>query len=130
MDVSISKIQILQSRLAATQFVYQLDVRTLLPIELAAPAIGKSPSTFRSDLIRRPSCLPQVTRRGGRVFVKVGDLINWLNARPAEQVAPDPGKPRRGRPTKSMQIARQQVAEQREREATAVLCMRRGACHE
>lgn len=105
-DVSIvSKFKILQSRLQASQFVYTLDVRTLLPIEVAAPAIGKSASTFRSDLCRRPKSLPKVIRKNGRVFVCVGDLINWLDQRPGEdvqsalppsaQVLPERGRPRK-----------------------------------
>lgn len=106
MTTAISKLQILQSRLQASQFVYSLDVRTLLPIELAAPAIGKSSSTFRSDLVRRPDALPPVVRRNGRVFVSVGDLIGWLDARPSDP-QPQPGKSKRGRPTKAEQLARQ-----------------------
>jgi hypothetical protein len=106
----VSKSQILKSRLSASQFVFNLNPITLLPIELAAPAIGKSTSTFRSDLVRRPGSLPVVTRRGGRVFVRVADLIDWLEGRrPAPVADPTSDKPRRGRPTKAAQIARQQA---------------------
>lgn len=113
-DNKLSKFQILQTRLQNSQFVYGLDVRTLLPIEIAASVIGKSCSTFRSDLIRRPHSLPQVTRRHGRVFVVVGDLINWLAGSPSvSPIIPHtqtsiepPTKRKRGRPTKVEQQAR------------------------
>jgi hypothetical protein len=103
----VQKSQILQSRIQASQFVLSLDPRTLLPIELAAPAIGKSTGTFRSDLVRRPGSLPVVTRQHGRVFVRVADLIDWLEGRrPAPAVAVQPTHKRRGRPTKVEQARR------------------------
>jgi hypothetical protein len=111
--LSVPKSQILHSRFAATQFVYQLDPRTLLPIELAAPAIGKSPTTFRSDLVRRPEALPSVTRRGGRVFVSVADVLDWLEhgpRQPEPEQVPRTGK-KRGRPTKAEQLARARQAQ-------------------
>jgi hypothetical protein len=106
----VLKSQILQSRLNASQFVFGLHPRTLLPIEIAAPSIGKSASTFRSDLVRRPNSLPVITRQHGRVFVKVSDLIDWMEGRrPAPALAVElTHKPKRGRPTKADQIARQQ----------------------
>jgi hypothetical protein len=101
---NLSRAQIYQSRLQSSQFVLGLDPRTLLPIELAAPAIGKSTGTFRSDLVRRPNSLPVVTRQGGRVFVKVSDLIDWLEGR--RPAPPTSDKPKRGRPTKVEQARR------------------------
>lgn len=105
----LSKFQIFQSRLQSSQFIYQLDVQTLLPLEVAASAVGKSVSTFRSDLIRRPQSLPKVTRRHGRVFVVVSDLINWRDNTSVENATTPPTKKKRGRPTKAEQLARQQA---------------------
>lgn len=117
----VNKFQILQSRLQASQFVFSLDARTLLPIEVAAPTIGKSTSTFRSDLIRRPQSLPKITRRNGRVFVLAGDLIDWLTGgRPTDNssstqipsvITEPPVKKKLGRPTKAQQLAKKQAAE-------------------
>lgn len=110
----VSKLQVLQARYAASQFVYELHPRTLLPLDLAASAIGKTVSTFRSDLCRRPESLPPVVRRGGRVWVLVGDLLTWLDT-PATPVEPDPDRPKRGRPTKAVQLARQRAQEEQAR---------------
>lgn len=104
-DLHLQKFQVLQHRLESSQFVYRLDIRTLLPIDLAATAIGKSPSTFRSDLCRRPDSLPRVVRRGGRVFVFVGDLISWLDGQYLALGANIPRR-KRGRPSKAEQIVR------------------------
>lgn len=105
---TLSRFAILQARAKSAQVVFGLDPQTLLPIELAAPAIGKSPSTFRSDLIRRPECLPRITRRGSRVLVRVSDILDWLtNGAPITN--PAHGKRRVGRPTKAEQIARAQA---------------------
>lgn len=108
-ETTLNKFQVLQARLESSQFVFGLDVRTLLPVEIAAAAIGKSASTFRSDLLRRPRALPRVTRRHGRVWVLCGDLINWLDGRSGES-DDDEAKPKAGRPTKAEQVRRQQAA--------------------
>lgn len=102
---TISKLHIAQNRLQASQFVFQLDPRTLLPIEIAAPACGKSSSTFRSDLLRRPQSLPPVVRSHGRVHVRVKDLLDWIEGASAVPVSDAPAL-KRGRPTKAMQLAR------------------------
>lgn len=105
---TLSRFAILQARTESSQFVLSLNPVTLVPVELAAPALGKSPSTFRSDLIRRPECLPRITRRGHRVLVRVSDILDWLsNGAPAD---PTPGKRRVGRPTKAEQLAYAQAA--------------------
>lgn len=103
----VSKFQILQSRAQSAQFVLDLHPLMLVPIEIGAAAIGKSPSTFRSDLCRRPQSLPRVTRRGGRVLLRVQDILDWLNDGPPP---PAPSQAKRGRPTKSEQLARAAAA--------------------
>lgn len=107
---SLSKLDLLQSRIASHQFVFKLDPLTLLPIDLAAPACGKSASTFRMDVTRRPSSLPKLTRIGRRVFVKVGDLLSHINQQPEQEAQqPQPiAKKRRGRRTNAEKIARAQ----------------------
>lgn len=103
----VSREEVARATIAATQFVFGLDPRTLLPISLAAPACGKSPYTFANDVTKRPEVLPRLTRIGGRVFVQVKDLIDFLDKPPSNQPATTPGK--RGRPTKAEQMARRGV---------------------
>lgn len=107
---SLSRLQVLQARTESAQFVFQLDPVTLVPVEIAAPAIGKSPSTFRSDMVRRPECLPTITRRGSRVLVRVSDILAWLDHGVPDD--PAPGKRRVGRPTKAEQLAYASAAEE------------------
>lgn len=97
------KAAALQARIESVQFVFGLDPKTPLPIDLAAPAMGKSIATFRSDVTRRPELLPRLTRVGGRVFVRVGDLLAFLDQ-------PQPTTRKRGRPTKAEQIRKAQVS--------------------
>lgn len=106
---TLSRFAILHARAESAQVVFKLDPQTLVPVEIAAPVIGKSPSTFRSDLVRRPECLPRITRRGRRVLVRVSDLLDWVN-NGAPITDPAHGKRRVGRPTKAEQIARAQAA--------------------
>jgi hypothetical protein len=74
-----TKLDLQRQQLEASQFVFGLDPLTLLTIDLAAPACGKTPSTFRTDVTRRPDSLPKLTRLGRRVFVRVEDLLAFIN---------------------------------------------------
>jgi hypothetical protein len=110
----ISRFQVYQARLSASQLVLSLDPRTLVPLDIAAPAIGKTVATFRTNLSRSPEILPPVIRRNGRVFVRVVDLLGWMNGEtPSAPTTPAPtqGK-KRGRPTKAEQIARARLSEE------------------
>lgn len=112
---AISKFDRQKQRLLSAQFVFSLDPKTQLPIELFAPAINKDASTVRSDVKRRPWSLPKLTRtKTGRIFVTVEDLLTFLNSDSAEASveAVPPGKRRVGRPTKAEQIARATAAAQ------------------
>jgi hypothetical protein len=92
------------SRLQASQFIFGLNPLTIVSIDVASLAIGKTGNTFRQDLFRRPESLPRTVRRGGRVFVQVSDLLDFLKNGNAQQQS-SAGK-KRGRPTKSEQVAR------------------------
>jgi hypothetical protein len=59
--------------------------------------------------------LPRTARRGGRVWVQVSDLIDFLKngndgTTPSASTAPAPTGKRRGRPTKTEQAARAAAA--------------------
>ena len=97
-------LQVLQ--LQSHQYLHSLDPSTLLPIELAAPLLGKSPATLRTDITRRPGSLPVFVRFGRRVFFIKRDIDLFISA--SRCVAPllvsvSPVKKKRGRPTKAEQ---------------------------
>jgi len=96
------------ARLQAGQFIFNLNPLTILTIDTAALVIGKAGATFRQDLFRRPDSLPKTVRRGGRVFVQVCDLIDFLKNGNGG-TTPVTGKSR-GRPTKAEQLARAAAA--------------------
>lgn len=98
-------------RLQNYQYLHSIDPETLLPIDLAAPLLGKTASTLRTDITRRPNSLPVFVRFGRRVFFLKKDIDAFISAsRCVSGVAPtptpSPDTPRRGRPTKAMQAAR------------------------
>lgn len=105
-------LELLQSSIAVRQYVLSLDPRTLIPIDLAAPTIGMSAHTFRGDVTRRPERLPRLTRVGGRIFVLVKDILEWIDKQ-RDQSQPEPRsaatKNRRGRLNKTEEIARRQA---------------------
>ena len=99
MSVSFSKLDLIKSRAESIQFVFGLDRQTLIPIECAAPICGKSVSAFRVDVTRAPDRLPRLTRIGARVFVRVEDLLEFINPNlHTEPAVRRPGRP--GRPPK------------------------------
>ena len=94
----ISKLDRLKLQIEHVQFVFSLAPNSLLPIDLAAPTIGKTPATFRTDVTRRPSSLPKLTRLGGRIFVRVEDLLAFIN--PPDNLQQTPSQKKKvGRPT-------------------------------
>jgi hypothetical protein len=106
MQFNSDKIEQLKLRAAAAQFVLALNPSTLLPIDLAAPAFNKTAKTVSADVTRNPECLPQITRKNGRVFFKVEHILAFNNASDDKaDYTPEPiRKP--GRPTKAEQIER------------------------
>ena len=103
-EVFDEKIERLKLQAQAAQFVFGLDPQTLLPIDLVAPVINKTAATVRTDATRRPGSLPQITRKNGRVFVKVAHLLEYCNTPDrADEYNLEP-KRRVGRPTKAEQI--------------------------
>jgi hypothetical protein len=100
----ISKTQKQKLQLESVQFIFGLAPQTILSIDLAAPACGKSPATFRVDVTRRPSSLPKLTRLGGRVFVRVEDLLAFINP-PADPQHQAHQKRKAGRPTNAQKVA-------------------------
>ena len=104
---SVLKLALLKHNLQNSQFVFDLDPKTLLPIDFAAPVCGKSVSTFRVDVTRAPDRLPRLTRIGRRVFVRVADLLNFINPQQTEPApAPVPAVRRPGRPARVEQFGR------------------------
>ncbi len=98
-----SKFEQQKFQIEATQFVFTLDPRTLLPIEFAAPIIGRTTLTFRTNVTRRPESLPKLTKIGGRVFVRVQDLMDFIDPdsiRDKDTSQDLPTMRRRGRPPK------------------------------
>jgi hypothetical protein len=92
-------------------------MQALLTVDQLAECLRKSVASIRSDATRNPQSLPPVCRLPGtkRLLWRVEDVENWLGAHvtasatTAEAVATPawPAMPRRGRPTKAEQVARQ-----------------------
>ena len=91
-------------------------MKALLTVDQLSQYLHKSVASIRSDATRNPQSLPPICRLPGtkRLLWRVEDVENWL-AEHVEGVAPpqrptvafDDHKPRRGRPTKAEQLARQ-----------------------
>lgn len=110
--------------LESQQFLYQLAPDTLLSIELAAPLLGKSPATVRTNISVCPSLLPAFVRSGRRVFFIKKDIdaflasrrVNIPNSTPAhsqtrqDSILATPITKRRGRPTKAQAEAKKAAA--------------------
>ena len=94
-------------QLKNNQYLHSLDPSTLLPIDLAAPLLNKSPSTLRTDITRRPASLPVFVRFGRRVFFLKRDIDAFISASRCVAVSagpvPVPVK-KKGRPTKAEQL--------------------------
>ena len=91
-------------------------MKALLTVDQLSQYLHKSVASIRSDATRNPQSLPPICRLPGtkRLLWRVEDVENWL-AEHVEGMAPpqrptvafDDHKPRRGRPTKAVQLARQ-----------------------
>lgn len=100
-----------------------LSAQPILTVEQLADLIHKSPTSIYSDFRRNPQSLPPAIRLPGtrRVLFRVSDVESWLDAhivnngydqRPSERLAQiDVPAPRRGRPTKTDQLARAAAAQ-------------------
>lgn len=85
-------------RAQSVQYIFTLDPRTLLTLDQIAPAINRTVLTVRTNASRRPQSLPRITDIDGNKFVKVSDLLKFMDAGEGEQ-AEQSKKPRRGRRT-------------------------------
>jgi len=91
-----------------------MSMQALLTVDQLAAWLRKSIASIRSDATRNPQSLPPVCRLPGtkRLLWRVEDVESWLGAHVAKSVLiSEPGElpasPRRGRPTKAEQVARQ-----------------------
>ncbi len=78
----LSKFARLKFQTESSQYIFDLHPDTRLTIDQVAFLCGKTISTFRCDVSRRPESLPKLTRppESGRVFVRVEDLLKFLNS--------------------------------------------------
>ncbi len=91
-------------------------MKALLTVEQLSAYIHKSVASIRSDATRNPTSLPPICRLPGtkRLLWRIEDVECWI----AQHIHGDPSrlaaaaisndtKPKRGRPTKAEQVARQ-----------------------
>ena len=97
-----ANLQVLQFQ--SVQYLHGISPETLLPIDLAAHLLNKSPSTLRTDVTRRPQSLPIFVRFGRRVFFLKKDIDDFIQAGRQVRKEPTPEVKRRGRPTKAEQL--------------------------
>jgi predicted DNA-binding transcriptional regulator AlpA len=100
-------------------------MKALLTVEELSAYIHKSVASIRSDATRNPSSLPPICRLPGtkRLLWRIEDVEEWIarhihgdSTAVLVLSSDDDAKPKRGRPTKAEQIARQR---QRARETGA-----------
>lgn len=99
-----------QTSVAATPAV-------LLTVNQLAQCLHKSVASVRSDATRNPRSLPPICRLPGtkRLLWRIEDVEHWLAqhvALPAGNQGPSAlisQRPRRGRPTKAEQVAKQRL---------------------
>lgn len=91
-------------------------MKALLTVEQLSAYIHKSVASIRSDATRNPASLPPICRLPGtkRLLWRIEDVEGWIAQHisgDAAVLAPPPArdnaKPKRGRPTKAEQVARQ-----------------------
>lgn len=89
-------------------------MKALLTVEQLSAYIHKSVASIRSDATRNPASLPPICRLPGtkRLLWRIEDVERWI----AQHIHGDTGtvpitddtdRPKRGRPTKAEQVARQ-----------------------
>lgn len=99
--MQLNKLDKQKLQAEAAQFIFGLDPQTLVSIDLAAPVCLKTAATFRADVKRRPSSLPKLSPRGRRIFIKVFDLLEFVNGQDGH-----PQKQKKaGRPTNAQRVA-------------------------
>lgn len=78
-----------------------------LTIEELAELLCRSPATIRSDLCRSPDRLPPFIKVGQSIRFRITTTLTWLQQLEGKSVPSAlPVLTRRGRPTKSEQVAR------------------------
>lgn len=90
-------------------------MKSLLTVEQLSQYLHKSVASIRSDATRNPQSLPPICRLPStkRLLWRLEDVEHWLAAhvegvsRAVALVTSDDPRPRRGRPTKAEQVARQ-----------------------
>jgi hypothetical protein len=91
-------------------------MKALLTVEQLSTYIHKSVASIRSDATRNPASLPPICRLPGtkRLLWRAEDVENWISqhvhgdrAAPVAPSMAQPDRPKRGRPTKAEQVARQ-----------------------
>lgn len=90
-------------------------MKELITVEQLSVCLHKSIASIRSDATRNPQSLPPICRLPGtkRLLWRAEDVERWLAAhvegmsRPVALVVAEDSRPRRGRPTKAEQVARQ-----------------------
>ena len=91
-------------------------MKALLTVEQLSSYIHKSVASIRSDATRNPASLPPICRLPGtkRLLWRIEDVEGWIaqhvhgkSAALSVQSARDDARPKRGRPTKAEQVARQ-----------------------
>ncbi|OUL72142.1 hypothetical protein CA603_46115 [Paraburkholderia hospita] len=89
-------------------------MQALLTVDQLSLYLRKSVASIRSDATRNPTALPPICRIPGtkRLLWRVEDVESWLashvSGSSAQQSQPQTvTPPRRGRPTKAEQLARQ-----------------------
>lgn len=94
-------------------------MKALLTVEQLSAYIHKSVTSIRSDASRNPASLPPICRLPGtkRLLWRIEDVEVWLATHVRGDAAPlatpqatETSKPKRGRPTKAEQVARQRHA--------------------
>lgn len=91
-------------------------MKSLLTVEQLSTCLHKSVASIRSDATRNLKSLPPLCRLPGtkRLFWRAEDVEQWLAEHVQGGISPKPiqsnradldAQPRRGRPTKAMQVA-------------------------
>lgn len=91
-------------------------MQALLTVEQLSKYLHKSVASIRSDATRNPASLPPICRLPGtkRLLWRIEDVEGWIaqhihgnSAALVVLSASDNARPKRGRPTKAEQVARQ-----------------------